>query len=150
MKETPLEKKIHNNMKAAVMSINGFLGKDNRHFHEIVEKDCAILEKLGKTGEEIAQRMQYFTDKAFDNYMGASLIDEIYEVNYSTVRGKMQCPFAHRGLFRKGSVTLENKQNGIKLCWTPLNIHMIREHNFFEGEGSEHRLNPEDLVKGLF
>jgi len=150
MKETPLEKKIHNNMKAAVMSINGFLGKDNRHFHDIIERDCAILEKLGKTGEEIAQRMQYFTDKAFDNYMGASLIDEIYEVNYSTVRGKMQCPFAHRGLFRKGSVTLENKQNGIKLCWTPLNIHMIREHNFFEGEGSEHRLNPEDLVKGLF
>lgn len=150
MKETPLEKKIHNNMKAGVMSINGFLGRDSRHFHDIIEKDSARLEKLDKTGEEIAERMQYFTDKAFENYMGATLIDEIYEVNYSSVRGKMQCPFDHRGLFRKGSITLENKSNGIKLCWTPLNIHMIKEHNFFEGEGSDHRLDPDVLVKGLF
>ena len=37
MKETPQEKRIHNNMKAGVMSANGFLGDDRRHYHEIIE-----------------------------------------------------------------------------------------------------------------
>jgi hypothetical protein len=55
-----------------------------------------------------------------------------------------------RGLIAKGQVTLKNKQNNLQVCWTPLNISMIRNHGFFEGKGAKHRLEPDILVKAIF
>ena len=95
-------------------------------------------------------RLEYFTKKAFDHYDGPVLIDDKYQVLYESYRGKILCPFDHPGMFSKGSITLKNLVNGIELCWTPLNIHMIRDHCFFEGKGSAHRLEPDVLKKGLF
>ncbi len=150
MKETPQEKRIHENMKAGVMCAKGFLGSDTRHFHEIIETDAAHLQTLGYTREEVADRMQALTNAAFEAFMGSITLEEHLIVEYTSFRGKLTCPFAHPGGFRKGSVTLQNTRNNITLCWTPLNIHMIREHGFFEGHGSEHRLDPEILIKALF
>lgn len=150
MKETPREIKIHQNLKAGVMSVDGFLGDDSRHFHEIVEEDENKLTQLGISTDEIADKLDHFTENAFLSYDGPVVIDEKYQVFYQSYRGKMPCPFDHPGLFRKGSVTLKNLENNIEICWTPLNIHMIREHCFFEGKGSLHRLDPEILVKAIF
>lgn len=150
MKETPQEKKIHNNMKKGVISIDGFLGKDNRHFHEIIRTDEMSLIKLDLTTDVIADRLEYFTEKAFESYIGPIVIDGKYEVFYNSFRGKIICPFGHPGAFRKGSITLKNLENDLELCWTPLNIHMIREHCFFEGEGSKHRLDPKILKEAIF
>ncbi len=150
MKETPKEMKIHLNLKAGVMSTHGFLGDDDRHFHEIIEEDESILTRLGVTTEEIADRLQYFTDEAFESYDGPIIIGGKYEVHYESFRGKMPCPFDHPGVYRKGSVTLKNLENNIEICWTPLNIHMIKEHCFFEGTGSAHRLEPETVIKAIF
>jgi hypothetical protein len=150
MKETPQEKRIHNNMKAGVMSANGFLGDDRRHYHEIIETDMAVLSKLGVTQQEVAQRMMALTDAAFESYMGSVEVEDHLIVEYTSFRGKLTCPFAHPGGFRKGSITLHNTRNGITLRWTPLNIHMIEAHGFFEGLGSQHRLDPTILVQALF
>lgn len=148
MKETPEEIKIHNNMKAGVISITGFLGDDERHFHDIIAQDKKTLEKNDLTTDEIADRLQYFTDSAFINYDGPVKIDSKYVVEYKSYRGKIICPFLHGGGFRKGEITLTNKENGLSICWTPLNIHMIRDHCFFEGKGSKHRIDP-GLIKDV-
>jgi len=150
MKETPRELKIHKNMKAGEMSISGFLGKDDRHYHEIIEEDHVKLKQIDLSIDVLVDRLEYFTIKAFDHYDGPVLIDDKYQVWYKSYRGKILCPFDHPGMFRKGSVTLKNLENGIELCWTPLNIHMIRDHCFFEGKDSAHRLEPEILKKALF
>lgn len=150
MKETPNEIKIHNNMKAGVLSIHGFLGDDDRHFSDIITEDKHILDKVDLTTEMIADRLQYFTDKAFIHYDGTVEIDEKYVVEYRSFRGKIICPFRHGGGFRKGEVTLTNKINGLSLCWTPLNIHMIRDHCFFEGKGSKHRIDPKTIKEIIF
>ncbi|MFC1887335.1 hypothetical protein ACFLYK_00845 [Candidatus Cloacimonadota bacterium] len=150
MKETPKEHKIHKNLKAGAMSSSGFLGDDERHYHEIIEDDRVLLRKLGTTTKHLAERMQYFTEKAFESYDGPVLIDEKFKVFYDSYRGKILCPFNHSGVFRKGTITLKNLENGIEICWTPLNIHMIEEHCFFEGKGSIHRLEPELLFKAIY
>lgn len=150
MKETPQEKKIRQNLQESGISPEGFLGDDKRHVHEIVATDLAVLERLGKTKEEIADRMQYFTQKAFSHYDGNIIIDQIYEIEYNTVRGKIPCPFDHPGLFRKGEITLKNLKKNLEISWTPLNIHMIRAHGFFEGKKAKHRLEPKNLVEILF
>jgi len=150
MKSTPQELKIYKNLQAGEMSINGFLGKDHRHFLQIIAEDRARLEELDVTTDLLADRMIYFTEKAFEHYEGPMVIDEKYEVYYESFRGKMVCPFAHPGVFRKGSISLKNLENGLEVIWTPLNIHMIRDHCFFEGRGSAHRLEPAVLQKVLF
>jgi len=150
MKETPRELKIHNNLKAGAVVTEGFLGDDDRRFHEIIQEDKTELIKLGISNQDLAKRMEYFTQQAFEYYDGPVVVDDKYKVEYRSFRGKIICPFAHPGVYRKGEITLINLENKIKVCWTPLNIHMIKEHCFFEGKGSKHRLDPVILVKALY
>jgi len=150
MKETTQDKKISKNLLPGEMSIKGFIGDDKRQFNQIINSDKVILDRLNLTAKMIADRLQHFTDAAFENYYGSIIIDEKYEVNYQSYRGKLICPFSHPGIYRKGLITLKNLENGNTISWTPLNIHMIREHCFFEGIGSVHRLEPEILKETLF
>lgn len=148
MKETPQEKKIQKNLLPGEFTLEGFLGDDNRHFHDIVRSDRLILEKIDLTLDQIADKLEYFTNAAFESYDSSIIIDGKYEVAYKSYRGKLICPFAHSGVYRKGLIELKNLENEQILAWTPLNIHMIRAHGFFEGRGSKHRLEP-DLIKKI-
>ncbi|MBN1327376.1 MAG: hypothetical protein JW996_05440 [Candidatus Cloacimonetes bacterium] len=150
MKETPQETKIQHNLQAGILTIDGFLGKDTRHFHEIIKADSRALIELEITQQQIADRMEYFTTEAFENYDGAVMIDDIYRVEYRSVRGKIICPFGHSGVFRKGEIILYNQFKKLTVSWTPLSIHMIREHCFFEGKGSKYRLEPAELKAALY
>ncbi|HPR17383.1 MAG TPA: hypothetical protein PLD62_03980 [Candidatus Cloacimonadota bacterium] len=150
MKENPQDKKIQQNLQPGELSAEGFLGEDKRSFFAIIEEDESTLEKLELTKEQVADRLQYFTDLAFESFDGALIIDEKYEVRYFSVRGKLICPFGHPGVFRKGQITLQNLQNSHRIVWTPLNIHLIREHGFFEGKNSKHRLEPVFLKETIF
>ena len=150
MKENPHDKKIQYNLKPHKFTLNGFLGKDKRYFSEIIEVDRAKINKLGITNKQLADRMQYFTDAAFENFDRFLLLEDNFEVSYDSFRGKLLCPFMHKGIYRKGLITLKNRKKNLSVSWTPLNIHMIRDHCFFEGIGSEHRLDPEFLLEILF
>ena len=150
MKQTPKEIQIVERMQPGILTRDGFLGYDERHLHEIIETDEHDLQALGVTAEDIADRMQYFTDKAMDFYDGPTVIDEIYQVEYKTFRGKLVCPFMHSGVYRKGIVYFTNLNSNTQVQWTPLNIHLIREHHFFQGKGSKFRLEPKVLKEVLF
>ncbi len=150
MKQTPKEIQIVERMQPGVLTRDGFLGYDERHLHEIIETDEFSLKALDITAEEIAERMQYFTDLAMDSYDGPIVIDEIYQVEYKTFRGKLVCPFMHGGGFRKGIVYFTNLKLNFQVQWTPLNIHLIQEHHFFQGKGSKFRLEPKVLKKVLY
>jgi hypothetical protein len=150
MKLTPQEQKIMARMQPGVITLNGFLGDDERHLHEIIETDARALEALDLTSEEVASRMKYFTDMSFNEFNEEVLIDDHYLVSTDVVRGKLPCPFAHPGVYRKAITTLLNRKNGIQVRWTSLSIHMIERHGFFEGLGSPFRLEPRELCKALF
>ena len=150
MKQTPEEKKIQDKMAPGILSLKGFLGNDNRHLHDIILEDKKVLEKLGKTREEIAERMSFFTNQAFENYDGCMIVENKFEVEYFSVRGRVICPFPAPGSYQKGRINFKNLEKDISLSWTPLNIHMIKAHGFFEGIGSANRLEAEILVKALF
>ncbi|MFO7896627.1 MAG: hypothetical protein R6U84_06830 [Candidatus Cloacimonadales bacterium] len=150
MKQNPEDKKIQKNLQPGEFSLKGFLGNDKRNFSEIIKQDRAILGQLSIDEKAIAERMQMFTERAFESFDDSIIIDDIYEVKYDTYRGKLLCPFVHKGVYRKGLITLKNLKKDITIKWTPLNIHMIGEHCFFEGKDSTHRLEPADLVEALF
>ncbi len=150
MKQTPKEIQIVERMQPGVLTRDGFLGYDERHLHEIIETDELELKAQEITADELADRMQYFTDAAMDSYDGPVVIDEVYQVEYQTFRGKLVCPFMHGGGYRKGIIYFTNLKLNLQVQWTPLNIHLIREHHFFQGMGSKFRLDPKILKEVLF
>ncbi len=150
MKKSPLEIKIMSKMQPGEITLNGFLGEDRRDLYDIIAEDERTLENLGVSAEDLAKRMQYFTDMSSDSFMDSVEVDGIFEVDTEVVRGKLPCPFSHPGIYRKTITTLTNKKHNITIKWTALNIHLIKEHHFFEGKNSAFRLDPPVLLKALF
>jgi hypothetical protein len=150
MKQTPSEDRITLKMQPGAITLSGFLGNDDRHYHEIIEEDEKTLAALGTTADEIADRLEYFTGSSFDSFMGPILIEDRFEVETEVTRGKLPCPFSHPGIYRKTVTTLTNLKTGVTLRWSGLNIHLIRAHHFFEGKGSTFRLDPDVLIKTIF
>jgi len=150
MKETPQETRVRKRMLPGAITLHGFIGKDKRSLNTIIAADEQELEMLGYTADDIADRMQYFTDVSFSTFDGSITIDNCYKLETEVVRGKLPCPYAHGGLYRKAITKLTNLENNVCISWTSLNIHLIKEHHFFEGKGSAYRLEPSVLVKALF
>ena len=150
MKLGPEEKRIMDKMQPGILTVDGFLGNDNRNLHDIIQEDAEKVEALGYTAEDIGKRMQYLTERSKEAYEEPILIDQKYLVQQDIWRGKVVRPFPHNGLYVKADIHLKNIENGIEISWTPLNIHFIEEHGFFEGKGSKHRLDPETLIKAIY
>ena len=150
MKATAQELKIRQRMQPGVITLGGFLGADTRPLNEIIEDDANALARTGYTARELAERMDYFTKASWDSFQDFALIDGIWQAETEIHRGFLPCPWGHKGIHRKAITNLTNTREGISVCWSSLNIHLIREHGFFEGRGSTFRLEPEVLAKALF
>jgi len=150
MKQTPEELTIIKRMAPGLINQHGFLGSDQRHLHEIIQADEEALAALGKNAEEIATRMKYFMDSAAMNYDSVTVIDDCYNVEIASYMGYSICPWPHSGRYSKTLYTLTNTKNNTTVIWTPLHVHMIEEHHFFEGMDAKFRLDPVNLVKALY
>jgi len=137
-------------MQPGVLTYSGFLGSDTRDFRQIIADDDIALEKLEKTAEEIADRLEYFQQKSFDAFESSTVVEDIYEVETEVVRGYLPCPFLHQGVYRKSYTTVTNSKSGKSFTFSALNIHLIRVHHFFEGKDSHFRLEPHEVVSELF
>ncbi|MFH1940502.1 MAG: hypothetical protein ABIL68_00230 [bacterium] len=145
MKPQPEEIEIHNNFKPGGITKDGFLGSDARHVHDIVGEDGRTLAQLGIDPEAVADRLQYFIEegkKGLENTV--DLGDFTVQVRWQ--RGMLPCPFGEKGLHHKLIATVYHKKMDRSLRYSQLNVHMIREHGFFEGKSSIFRLDPEEVV----
>ena len=149
MKQTPQEKQLYENFKPGKITKEGFLGDDKRHIHDIIEADEHVLARLGVSLDQIADRLQYFIEE------GKKGLETPVELEgfISTViwrRGMLPSPFSDpKRLYHKIVATVKNTKLQKELTYTQLNVHMIRDHGFFEGKGSVYRLEPEELVEFL-
>jgi len=150
MKATPQEGETRQRRAPGALSRDGYLGEDDRHIHDIVSADEATLARIGRAADELAARMEYFMNIAFDCIEDSVLVDGNWEVEYLSFRGFLPCPFRHAGRYRKGVVRIRNRAKNMALAYSPLNIHLIRDHHFFEGHGSPYRLEPVVLAEVLF
>ena len=149
MKQIPTEKKILDNFRPGKIIKDGFLGDDTRHVHDIIQDDLLTLSKLGVEVEEIADRLQYFIEEGKKGLeTPVDLGDFITQVIWR--RGMLPSPFGGpKRLYHKIIATVVNKKRQKEIKYAQLNVHMIREHGFFEGKGSVFRLEPEEIVEVL-
>ncbi len=135
MKQTLKMKRAEENMRPGVISLEGLLGKDTRNLLDILIDDDGQVKRLKLTHELIAEKMSLLRDK------GKRGLGEFIEV--------MPCPFEHPGIFPKTNITVRNKKKAREINYTDMNIHLIREHGFYEGKGSRFRLEPEEFAEVL-
>lgn len=148
MKQTPLENKLLENFKPGKITKDGFLGNDTRNVYDIIYADLLTLSRLGTEAEMIADRLQYFINEGKKGLETKVDLGD-FTVQISWDRGLLPCPFGEPKLLHKIIATLVNKKLNKEIKYSQLNVHMIKEHGFFEGKGSTFRLEPMELVEVL-
>jgi hypothetical protein len=149
MKQNALLDRIQRGMRPGILTRDGLLGHDTRNLLDILVDDAANVGRLGVTHEEIAQRMRELRDAGAAGLGEPTRVDPSLEVRVDSARGRLACPFGHRGLFRKTNTTVRNLDLDREITYTDLGIHMIEAHGFYQGLGSPFRLNPADLARVL-
>ncbi|NLJ81061.1 MAG: hypothetical protein GX335_08560 [Firmicutes bacterium] len=141
MKQAPDFLRIEENMRTGPLAAHDFLGSDERSLAAIIYHDRLLLEQLGLTAKDFAQRMRYFSSKAGAD-AGPQIVDGKFAVERAEYIGRILCPFADNFQAPKAVITVVNKELGKKVVWSDLNVHLIEEHGFFEGEGAPFRIEP--------
>jgi hypothetical protein len=150
MKRSLQMQKLDEMLRSSKLVAGGFMGSDRRSVHEIVDADKAEVERIGRTLEDIGQRMREISDAAVAGLGTWVTVDEKRRAMASQVKGALTCPWPHPGRFDKTVTTVEFIESGKIVRWSELNIHMIAEHGFFEGKGATFRLEPEELTAVIF
>lgn len=150
MKKSPQQEKFEKMLQASKFSACGFMGDDKRSVWEIIDADAQKLVKAGKIKEDIAARMQGLTEKGASGLGNWVVISPALQVCTDDTRGTIPCPWPHNARCLKRITTLKRTDTGKIIKWSDLNIHLIKEHGFFQGKGSPFRLEPARLVEILF
>ncbi len=150
MKESPQTQKLEQMLRSSKLVAGGFMGTDSRTVAEIIEADAAELSKLGYSVEQVTSRMQTITNTAKAGLGHWVRIDDERQAIVQEARGLTICPWPHAGHCAKRVTTIERLDSNQTIHFSDLNIHMIAEHSFFEGEGSAFRIEPDKLINVIF
>lgn len=149
MKQDPRLDVVEKSMRPGEISSTGFLGSDTRKLVDILLEDGQTVTGMNLSHKSLADRMEDLMNQAKEGFGSPVCIDGFLEVTVEDSRGTIACPFRHIGMYPKFNVLAVNKKTGESIRWTALNIHMIREHGFYEGKGSPFRVEPLDLIRIL-
>ena len=149
MKQPPDMIKLEEVLRSSRLVDGGFMGRDRRTAGEVVDADDALLQKAGANRKRLADRMQEITDMAIKGFGTQVVIDQRLSAKVDEAKGAVVCPWPHTGNFAKRVTTVTQRDTGKSIRWSDLSIHMIREHGFFEGDGSSFRLEPNELPEML-
>ncbi len=144
MKRTPDDARVLERMRPGVLSGEGFLGTDPRPLADILAADQRTVERLGTTHAAIADRLGAVLEAARAG-LGREVEIGPLRAAFTDAMGRIPSPWPGEGVFPKGEVTVTDTRTGRTVRYTPLSLHLVRAHGFYEGRGSRYRLEP-DLV----
>jgi hypothetical protein len=148
MKQTAEMNRYQESMRPGHITLKGMLGEDQRNLVDILIDDDAEVRRIGTTHGAIAARMQILRDHGVRGLGNSITVEDHFEVRVDSVRGKLPCPFED-GIIQKTFTQVMNLRTGAQITYTDLHIHMIQFHGFYEGYGSDFRLDPQTLVEVL-
>lgn len=150
MKQSPEYDIIESRLGPGKTSRDGFLGQDTRHLAEIINDDDLAVKRLDLTHGAIAARMRFFRDAAEAGLGGVVDVAPHFTVSSDSVRGRIPCPFRHKGgSFAKNTIIVNNVALNRQVIYTDLTIHLIEEHGFYQGRGAFFRNDPATLAEVL-
>lgn len=126
------------------------MGHDARSVREVIDADAGELSRLGLTKEQIAERMREITEVAISGLGSWVPVGDGLEGKVDEAKGWLICPWPHKGKLAKRITVVKVIKTGESIRWSDLNIHLISEHGFFEGKGSDFRIEPRKLTRIIF
>jgi hypothetical protein len=149
MKQSPELQKAQESMKPGAITLYGFLGTDERNLIDILTEDDGAVKRLGLSHEHIASRMEELRGLGKDGLGEFIRVQPHYQVRVESVRGKLPSPFGGPGLHQKTNTIVRNEALDLEIVYSDLHIHLIRNHGFYQGKGSQFRLDPATLARAL-
>jgi hypothetical protein len=150
MKESPHDRKLEELLRSSRLAAGGFMGHDSRSVSEVIDADAAELSRLVLTKEQVAERMRQITKVAIRGLGTWVRVGEGLEGKVNESKGLLICPWPHKGKLAKRITVVKAIKTGECIRWSDLNTHLIGEHGFFEGKGSNYRIEPKELVRMIF
>ena len=136
-------------MAPGVLCREGFLGSDARRLSDILDADAAEVARLGLSHAAVAAELERVLNAAVHGLGTPVQIGERRVATWHEAMGRIPCPFGRCGTFPKGEVEFVNTQTGERMVFTPLSVHAVAEHGFYQGRGSRYRLEPASLARML-
>lgn len=149
-KKPPHTQKLEEVLRCSKLVYGSFMGTDTRSLAEIIDADNTKLSKTGFTIEQIAAKMQEITNIAIAGFGTWVDIDDNRQAKVEEAKGALICPWPHPSKFAKRVTTVKLTGTEQTIKWADLSIHLIAEHNFFQGKGSVFRIEPEKLIRIIF
>ncbi|MDP6635010.1 MAG: hypothetical protein QGG42_08945 [Phycisphaerae bacterium] len=149
MKLTPREELIVERMAPGVLCAEGFLGSDGRSLGDILAADSHTVESLDLTHKQIAAKLGEIMQAAADAFGNPVSVGDGLSAVAAEAMGPIGCPWGGCGVFAKGEIELTDARSGKTLRLTPLSVHLIGRHGFYQGKGARYRLEPEELARLL-
>ncbi len=143
-------------MRPGRLSDDGFLGLDES-LRDVIREDTETLKILGVTHEQVADRLEKLVLSVSKGIISAEELvrrmrpsSGFYTVELATL-GHQDCPFEPVPNFQPYSNSNYFVINPADQHFTfgGLLIHLIRQHQFFEGSGTPYRLDPKQVVEFL-
>jgi hypothetical protein len=150
MKESPQDRKLEELLRSSRLAAGGFMGHDTRSASEVIDADTAELSRLGFTKEQAAEQMRQITKVAISGLGTWVQVGDDLEGKVDEAKGRLICPWPHKGQLAKRITIVKVIETGESIRWSDLNTHLISEHGFFEGKGSNFRIEPRELVRIIF
>ena len=149
MKHTPYDENVLDRMAAGALCAEGFLGSDHRELGDILAEDDAAVLAAGTTHEQIAADLDLWLQTAMVELGRPIALTDDVTATWHEGMGRIPSPWPGDGVFPKGELELVDSRSGRTLLVTPLSIHLIAAHGFFQGRGTRYRLEPTDLIAML-
>lgn len=141
-------------MRPGAGSGAGFLGAGEKLLDVLSDDNRYVVEKLELTHQELARHLhamatigwwkwKHKEDATAFVYRGRRL-----RVTLASTRGSQPSPF-NDGTEGGANATVENLDNGRKITFALLVPYMIERYGFYEGHGTEYRVDPEQVVDVL-
>lgn len=148
MKMSPIFEKAQKNMETGILTKTGFLGDDKRKLVDIIQHDEELVKSFKLDFNLIINKLEYFLNEGKKGLGEPITVENKWIVKIDEARGFIPCPFED-GVFRKININIKKIDNNLEIDYTSLSIHMIKAHHFFQGIGSEYRLEP-GILKEIF
>ena len=150
MKMTEEWKQAQAQMQAGVITVEGFLGFDQRNLAEIIQHVEEEMSRLKLDWDSVSTKMRELLKKGSAGLGEPTTVDKTWLVRVDETRGTLPSPWTGDGIFHKVNCEVrrlnkEGKPEGKILLFNELSLHLFEKHHFLQGRGSHFRLEPADI-----
>lgn len=150
MKMTDELKKAQASMAAGVLTVEGFLGYDQRDLATIIQHDEEEFARLKLDWGVVATQLRGLLQKGSAGLGEPTTVDGTWLVRVDETRGTLPSPWTGDGIFHKVNCEVrrldkQGKPEGKILLYNELSLHLFEKYHFLQGRGSHFRMEPADI-----